>query len=150
MRAVLQRVREAKVEVNGALCGQIGVGLLVLLGIRKNDERAQADFLARKVLGLRIFPDSFGRMNRSVTDAGGGLLIVSQFTLYGDTNKGMRPSFDAAASAEEAKPLYEYFVEQIRKSWPAVETGVFQAEMKISLVNDGPVTLICDSDRIQA
>jgi D-tyrosyl-tRNA(Tyr) deacylase len=145
MRAVLQRVLSAKVEVNGHVTGSIGRGILVLLGVQQEDTTRDADYLARKIAGLRIFNDAAGKMNRSVIDAGGSLLVVSQFTLYGDCRKGMRPSFDKAARPEKAKELYEYFVTQARNSGIPVETGVFQASMAVSLINDGPVTLICES-----
>ena len=150
MRAVIQRVREAKVEVSGHVTGQIGRGLLVLLGIEQKDLKPDADFLIRKVLGLRIFEDEAGKMNRSVAEVEGSLLIVSQFTLYGDCRKGMRPSFDRAARPEVAKELYEYFVSEARKSGVPVETGVFQAAMEVPLINNGPVTLICESGTLTA
>ena len=145
MRVVIQRVKQASVEVDGQLTGAIGPGLLVLLGIAKTDSVRDADYLVEKTLALRIFPDSEGKMNRNVAEAGGSLLIVSQFTLYGDCRKGRRPSYDLAASPEQAAGLYEYFVNNARKSSVPVETGVFQASMQVCLVNDGPVTLICDS-----
>jgi D-aminoacyl-tRNA deacylase len=145
MRAVLQRVSRAKVEVEGELAGEIGGGLLVLLGVEQKDTSRDADYLVNKVTGLRIFPDDDGRMNRSVVDTGGSLLVISQFTLYGDCRRGMRPSFDKAARPELARELYDYFVEQARKRVSYVATGVFQASMSVSLVNEGPVTIICDS-----
>jgi len=145
MRMVIQRVNQARVEVDGQVTGAIGPGLLVLLGIAKTDSVRDADYLVEKTLALRIFPDSEGKMNRNVAEAGGSLLIVSQFTLYGDCRKGRRPSYDLAASPEQAAGLYEYFVNNARKSSVPVETGVFQASMQVCLVNDGPVTLICDS-----
>jgi D-tyrosyl-tRNA(Tyr) deacylase len=145
MRAVLQRVTQAKVEVNGAVTGEIARGLLVLLGVSKTDAPKDADFLAEKILNLRIFEDEAGKMNRSLIDTGGALLVVSQFTLYGDCRKGRRPSFDAAAPAEQAKFLYEYFVVVARRSGLRVETGVFQAPMAVSLTNDGPVTIMMES-----
>jgi D-tyrosyl-tRNA(Tyr) deacylase len=145
MRAVLQRVERASVEVDGETVGSSGAGLLVLLGVAKGDTRANADYLADKILNLRIFSDDAGKMNRSVIESGGGILAVSQFTLYGDCRKGRRPSFDAAAPPELARPLYEYFVQRLRAGKVLVETGVFQASMKISLVNDGPVTFVLDS-----
>jgi D-aminoacyl-tRNA deacylase len=145
MRAVLQRVTRARVEVNGAVTGEIGPGLLVLLGAAKGDTAADADFLAGKIAGLRIFADQAGKMNRSVLDTGGALLVVSQFTLYGDCRKGRRPSFDLAAPAEEARALYEHFLAAARRTGIHVETGVFQADMAVSLTNDGPVTLILES-----
>jgi D-tyrosyl-tRNA(Tyr) deacylase len=148
MRALVQRVSRAKVEVNGAIVGQITYGLLVFLGARLNDGKAQAEHLARKITRLRIFLDEEGRMNRSALDVSAQLLVVSQFTLYGDTGKGNRPSFSEAAPPENAKYLYEYFVEVCRTSGLHVETGVFQAHMEVELVNDGPVTLLCYSEEI--
>ena len=145
MRAVVQRVTYAKVEVEGAVVGEIGPGLLVLLGVAKGDSTADADFLASKVSQLRIFADEAGKMNRSVTEAGGAMLVVSQFTLYGDCRKGRRPSFDSAAAPEDARRLYEYYVEITRRTGMQVETGIFQADMAVSLLNDGPVTLIVES-----
>jgi D-aminoacyl-tRNA deacylase len=145
MRAVIQRVSEARVKVDGSVLGEVGPGLLVLLGVAKPDTAADAEFLAEKILNLRVFPDEAGRMNRSLLDTGGALLVVSQFTLYGDCRKGRRPSFDDAAPAEQARPLYEHFVEVARRSGLRVETGVFQAHMDVSLVNDGPVTLLVES-----
>jgi len=145
MRAVVQRVTYARVEVEGTVVGEIGPGLLVLLGVAKGDTTADADFLSAKVSQLRIFPDAAGKMNRSVEEAGGTILVVSQFTLYGDCRKGRRPSFDAAAAPQVARSLYEYFVEVTRRTGLRVETGVFQADMAVSLLNDGPVTLIVES-----
>src|SRR2546425_561696 len=145
MRLVIQRVREARVEVDGDCCGSIAAGLLVLVAVAKTDIAADADYLVEKLLGLRIFPDEVGKMNRSVVDAGGSLLVVSNFTLYGDCSKGRRPGFDLAAAPEEARTLYEYFVEKLRSGGIRVETGVFQAAMAVHLVNDGPVTLLCES-----
>jgi len=145
MRVVIQRVKEARVEVDGQVTGAIGPGLLVLLGIAKTDSERDAQYLVEKVLSIRIFPDSDGKMNRNVAEAGGSLLVVSQFTLYGDCRKGRRPSFDLAAGPQQAAGLYEYFVNAARKSAVPVETGVFQASMQVQLVNDGPVTIICDS-----
>ena len=144
MRAVLQRVTMARVEVDGAVVGEIGAGLLILLGVTKTDTAPQAELLADKILNLRIFSDDAGKMNRSLLDTGGALLLVSQFTLYGDCRKGRRPSFDQAAPAEQAKTLYEQFIEAARRSGVRVETGVFQAHMAVSLLNDGPVTLIVE------
>jgi D-tyrosyl-tRNA(Tyr) deacylase len=125
--------------------GSIQAGLLVLLGIEKSDTEADANYLLDKIVGLRIFKDESGRMNRDVRDVGGSLLIVSQFTLYADTRKGRRPSYDRAAPAAEARRIYEYFVTQAGLLRVPIETGLFQAEMSVHLVNDGPVTLICDS-----
>lgn len=132
-------------EVDGQVVGAIGTGLLVLLGVAKADKPAQADYLAGKVVGLRIFPDEAGKMNRSVLETGGELLVISQFTLYGDCRKGRRPSFDMAAGAEQARTLYEYFLEACRKRDVVVQSGIFQASMAVHLVNDGPVTIICES-----
>lgn len=145
MRAVIQRVREARVEIDGVTTGEIGNGLLVLLGVEREDAEVDAGFLAHKITGLRVFPDQEYKMNLSVADVGGSILVVSQFTLYGDTRKGMRPSYDRAARPEHARRLYEYFVERVRSSGIPVQTGVFQAVMQVYLVNDGPVTLICES-----
>lgn len=145
MRAVIQRVSEARVRVEGSVLGEIGTGLLVLLGVAKPDTAAEAEFLAEKILNLRVFPDETGKMNRSLMDTGGALLVVSQFTLYGDCSRGRRPSFDGAAPAEQARPLYEHFLEVARRRGLRVETGVFQAHMDVSLVNDGPVTFIVES-----
>jgi D-aminoacyl-tRNA deacylase len=145
MRIVIQRVKQARVEADGQIAGAIGPGLLVLLGIAKTDSEKDADYLVEKVLHLRIFPDSGGKMNRSVCETGGSLLVVSQFTLYGDCRKGRRPSFDLAASLPEAQRLYQYFVNMCREGNLPVETGVFQASMQVHLVNDGPVTIICDA-----
>ena len=145
MRAVLQRVKNAKVEVNGEIVGAIGASVLVLLGVSKTDSEADAEFLAEKIVNLRIFPDDAGKMNRSITDAGGAILVVSQFTIYGDCSKGRRPGFDAAAPPDRARELYEYFVQRVTTFNLNVQTGVFQAHMDVSLVNDGPVTFIVDS-----
>lgn len=145
MRAVVQRVTSGRVEVGGAVAGEIGVGLLVLLGVSKTDSVKDADFLADKIVNLRIFSDDAGKMNRSLIDTGGELLVVSQFTLYGDCSKGRRPGFDAAAPAETARALYEHFLAAARAKGVRVQTGVFQAHMAVSLVNDGPVTLLVES-----
>ena len=142
---VVQRVSEARVDVDGAAVGAIGTGLLVLLGISKSDTTKDADSLLEKILYLRIFPDDAGKMNRNVQEAGGSLLIVSQFTLYGDCRKGRRPSFDQAAPPEQAQALYDYFVESARRGPVPVATGEYRAHMQVSLVNDGPVTLILES-----
>jgi D-tyrosyl-tRNA(Tyr) deacylase len=146
MRLVIQRVKESKVTVNGSTTGSIRSGLLVLIGISREDTRAEADYMVDKLLGLRIFPDDSGKMNRNIAESGGGLLLVSQFTLYGDCRKGRRPSFDRAAPPAMAQSLYEYFVESARKGTVPVETGIFQATMEVYLVNDGPVTILLDSD----
>src|SRR5215471_5880078 len=145
MRAVIQRVTRASVEVDGAIAGKIDQGLLVLLGVSKTDSASDAEFLAAKISGLRIFADELGKMNRSIVEAGGSLLVVSQFTLYGDTRKGRRPGFDLAAPPEQARALYEHFVAAARRTGVPVETGVFQAHMLVSLTNDGPVTFIVES-----
>jgi D-tyrosyl-tRNA(Tyr) deacylase len=145
MRVVVQRVTEASVEVEGEVVGAIEKGLLVLLGVAKSDTQADAVYLADKVVGLRIFPDQDGKMNRSVLEAGGALLVISQFTLYGDCRKGRRPSFDMAAGAEHARALYECFLDACRRNNVPVQSGVFQASMAVHLVNDGPVTIICES-----
>jgi D-tyrosyl-tRNA(Tyr) deacylase len=131
--------------VNGGTVGSIGTGLLVFLGVCRTDTTEDADYLAEKLLGLRIFPDDDGKMNRNVQEAGGSLLVVSQFTLYGDCRKGRRPSFDQAAAPGEAQDLYNYFVESAKRGPVPVETGVFQAMMQVAIVNDGPVTILIDS-----
>jgi len=146
MRALVQRVTEAKVIVDESTIGTIRKGLLIFLGISRTDTARDADYVLGKVLGLRIFPDDEGKMNRSVEEAGGALLLVSQFTLYGDCRKGRRPSFDGAAPPEQALELYNYFVESARRGPVPVETGVFQAHMEVHLVNDGPVTLWIESE----
>jgi D-aminoacyl-tRNA deacylase len=148
MRAVIQRVSRAKVSVDGAITGEIGLGLLVLLGVGRGDAETDAIYLAEKIAGLRIFEDAEGKMNRSVVEAGGSVLAVSQFTLYGDVRKGKRPSFDAAAPPEEARRLYECFVERVRALALRCETGQFQAMMQVELVNDGPVTILLDSTKL--
>ena len=146
MRLVIQRVKEAKVTVSGSTTGAIRSGLLVLIGISREDTREEADYMLDKLLGLRIFPDDNGKMNRNIGEAGGALLLVSQFTLYGDCRKGRRPSFDRAAPPQHAQALYEYLVESARQGSVAVETGIFQASMEVHLINDGPVTILLDSD----
>ena len=147
MRAVVQRVSRASVTINEAVAGEIGCGLLVLLGVGAGDTRADADYLAEKIIGLRIFEDGNGKMNLSVAEVGGALLVVSQFTLYGDARKGKRPSFDAAAPPQQARELYEYFVEKIRAAGLRCETGRFQETMQVELVNEGPVTILLDSGK---
>lgn len=147
MRAVIQRVSRAKVAVDGAPVGEIGRGLLVLLGVGQDDTQVDADYLADKTIGLRIFEDDDGKMNRAVTDIGGAVLVVSQFTLYGAVRRGKRPSFDAAAPPQKARELYQYFVEHIRRAGLQCETGRFQEMMQIELVNDGPVTILLDSTK---
>lgn len=147
MRAVVQRVSRARVTVDGRVTGEIGPGLLVLLGVAARDGAQAAAYIADKVAGLRVFEDDAGKMNRSVEEVGGAVLAVSQFTLYGDCRKGRRPSFDAAARPEQARALYEKFVQLLKDRGLRVEQGVFQAMMDVELVNDGPVTLLLDSDR---
>jgi D-tyrosyl-tRNA(Tyr) deacylase len=147
MRAVVQRVSRAQVTVNGEIAGQIGLGLLVLLGVGLDDGEADAAYLAEKIAGLRVFEDAEGKMNRSVQDVGGSVLAVSQFTLYGDVRRGKRPSFDAAAPPEKARELYEFFVQQVRAAGLRCETGRFQEMMQVDLVNEGPVTILLDSGK---
>lgn len=147
MRAVVQRVTRASVTIEGQVCGAIENGLVVLLGIARDDAREDADYLVPKIVALRIFDDAEGRMNLSVKDTDGGLLIVSQFTLYGDVRRGLRPSWSDAATPEMAEPLYDHFVEISRKLLGRVETGSFRKMMQVELVNDGPVTLLLDSRR---
>ncbi len=145
MRAVIQRVKSSSVTVGDETVGKIDSGLLVLLGVAKPDQAADADFLAEKIVNLRIFEDEQGKMNRSLIDIGGEMLVVSQFTLLGDCRKGRRPSFIDAAGPEKANELYEYFVVKVRKKGVPVATGRFRAMMDVSLINDGPVTLIVES-----
>ena len=146
MRAVVQRVRRASVTVDGGCVGRIDAGLLVLAAVMAGDGPADVEYIASKVRDLRIFPDAAGRMNRSVGEAGGSVLVVSQFTLAGDVRKGRRPAFDAAAAAPEARAIFGALVARLREGGP-VETGVFQAHMDVELVNDGPVTILLDSTR---
>ena len=148
MRAVVQRVTHAKVTVDEKIVGEIGKGLVVLLGIARDDTERDATYLVDKIAGLRIFDDEAGVMNRSLSDVGGALLIVSQFTLYGDVRRGLRPLWIDAAAPEVAKPLYDFFVAQARKSVAQVATGGFRAMMKVELVNDGPVTILLDSRKL--
>ena len=148
MRIVLQRVVDARVEVDGEVTGAIGRGFLLLLGVGADDSEKDADYLVNKTVGLRVFNDEQGKMNLSVQDVAGGVLVVSQFTLYGDLRKGRRPSFDRAAAPEKARALYEYFIKQLEATGVPVATGVFQAEMKVHLVNDGPVTFIYDAAKL--
>lgn len=148
MRAVVQRVKRACVTVSSETVGEIRQGLLVLLSVGQNDAEAAADYLAEKIAGLRIFDDEAGRMNRAVGEISGAVLVVSQFTLHGDVRRGKRPSFDAAARPEEARRLYEYFVERLRAAGLRCETGRFQEMMEVELVNDGPVTILLDSEKI--
>ena len=147
MRAVVQRVTRARVTVADRIIGELENGLVVLLGVARDDTKDDADYLAPKIIALRIFDDAEGRMNVSVKDIGGGLLVVSQFTLYGDVRRGLRPSWSDAAPPETAEPLYDYFVESSRKLLGRVETGSFRAMMQVELVNDGPVTILLDSRR---
>lgn len=145
MRGLIQRVSSASVCVNGETVGAIERGLLLLLGIDKGDTRADADKLLKKVLAYRVFADELGRMNCSVADIGGGVLTISQFTLAADTRKGLRPSFSSAAPPTEAEALYDYFISQLRAQHPTVATGIFAADMQVSLTNDGPVTFLLES-----
>lgn len=145
MKLVIQRVSQARVDVNHIATGSIQSGLVVFLGVAKGDTEEDSDYLLDKLLGLRIFPDDTGKMNRNIADAGGSLLLISQFTLYGDCRKGRRPSFDRAAPPDRALALYNYFVAQARRGPVPVETGVFQASMQVHIVNEGPVTILIDS-----
>jgi D-tyrosyl-tRNA(Tyr) deacylase len=144
MKAVIQRVTSASVTVEDKIVSRIGQGIMILLGVEKGDSEAQADWLVDKICGLRVFYDDDGKMNRSVVDTGGSLLVVSQFTLAGNCSKGKRPSFDTAAPADEGKRLYDFFVASAIRTGVPVETGIFQADMQVSLVNDGPVTFILE------
>src|SRR6266446_5622498 len=144
MRAVVQRVKRASVTVDGKLIGEIGNGLVVLLGIARDDAEKDASYLVEKIASLRIFDDEKGVMNVSVKDVNGGMLVVSQFTLYGDVRRGLRPSWIDAAPPEVAEPLYDFFVEQTRATIDNVATGKFQAMMQVELINDGPVTILLD------
>jgi len=148
LRAVVQRVARCRVTVAAETTGEIGSGLLVLLGVAQNDTQAAADYLAEKIVGLRIFEDAEGKMNRSLLNVAGELLVVSQFTLYGDVRRGKRPSFDAAANPEHARKLYEYFVGRIRAAGVRCQTGRFQEMMQVELINDGPVTILLDSEKV--
>ena len=147
MRAVVQRVSRAKVAVNTEVSGEIARGLLVLLGVAQTDTQSDADYLADKIAGLRIFEDNEGKMNRAAAEVGGEVLVVSQFTLYGDVRRGKRPSFDAAAPPQKARELYDYFVQRIRAAGLPCHTGRFQETMRVELVNDGPVTILLDSSK---
>ena len=147
MRAVIQRVSRASVTVDGRVAGEIGAGLLVLLGVSKTDNPESAAYLAEKIANLRIFSDEAGKLNLSVLETGGSALVVSQFTLYGDTRGGRRPSYIQAAPPEEANRLYQEFIRSMRALGVRVETGVFQAHMQVELVNDGPVTILIDSEK---
>jgi len=148
MRAVVQRVSRAQAAVDGEVVGEVARGLLVLLGVTHADTEADADYLADKIVGLRIFEDENGKMNLDTASVRGGILVVSQFTLYGDVRRGKRPSFDAAAQPEPARQLYEYFVARIRAAGLPCQTGRFQEMMQVQLVNDGPVTILLDSSKI--
>jgi D-tyrosyl-tRNA(Tyr) deacylase len=145
MRAVVQRVRRASVTVERTLIGEIQQGLVVLLGVARDDSESDAEYLAAKIPALRIFDDAQGKMNLSLKDVGGGMLVISQFTLYGDVRRGLRPSWIDAAAPEKAEPLYEFFISKVRGAVSEVSTGKFGAEMQVELVNDGPVTLVLDS-----
>jgi len=145
MRAVVQRVMRAKVTVENEITGEIKQGLVVLLGVARDDAEADADYLASKIASLRIFDDEAGKMNRSLVDIGGGLLVISQFTLYGDVRRGLRPSWIDAAAPETAKPLYDYFIARAAKLIAEVASGSFRSLMQLELVNDGPVTILLDS-----
>lgn len=145
MRAVVQRVTRARVTVESATTGEIQQGLVVLLGVARDDSETDAEYLAAKITALRIFDDEQGKMNLSLKDVGGGMLVISQFTLYGDVRRGLRPSWIEAAAPEKAEPLYEFFIAQLRRLVSGVATGTFGAEMQVELVNDGPVTLVIDS-----
>ncbi len=144
MKSVIQRVSSASVLVDDQIVGQIGRGILVLLGVEKGDGQAQADWLAEKIANLRIFEDEGGKMNLSVQDIGGSLLVVSQFTIAGNCDKGRRPSFDSAAHPDQGRQLYEYFLDAARRTGVPVSTGIFQADMQVALVNDGPVTFVLE------
>ena len=144
MKAVIQRVTSASVTVEGKIVGQIGPVIMILLGVEKGDAEAQANWLVEKICALRIFSDADGKMNLAVQEIGGSLLIVSQFTIAGNCAKGRRPSFDTAAAPDEGKRLYEYFVNAAKRAGVTVETGIFQADMQVALVNDGPVTFILE------
>lgn len=148
MRAVVQRVSRASVTVDGEITGKIGTGLLVLLGVSNDDAESDALYLLDKIINLRIFEDAAGKMNLSLAETGGEVLVVSQFTLYGDTRRGRRPSYIEAAPPEKANRLYEFFVAEARKQIETVETGRFQAMMDVELVNDGPVTILLDSRKL--
>lgn len=145
MKAVVQRVRHAEVKVDGEVAGACGAGFLVLLGVAEGDGEAEADLLARKLVGLRVFADDAGKMNRSVVDIGGELLVVSQFTLLANCRHGNRPDFLASAKPEEAERLYEYFTARVKERVAHVENGVFGAHMEVTLLNDGPVTILLDT-----
>jgi D-aminoacyl-tRNA deacylase len=145
MRLLIQRVSSAKVTANSSTCGAIGIGLLIFVGMSRTDSQEDADYLLDKVAGIRIFPDAEGKMNLNIEQAGGSLLLISQFTLFADTRRGRRPSFDQAAPPEQARVLYEYFVERAKRLPLRVETGIFQETMQVELINEGPVTIWMDS-----
>lgn len=147
MRAVVQRTTGSSVAVDNEIVGKIGKGFTVLWGIKKGDTQKDAEYLIDKIINMRIFEDSEGKLNLSLNDVKGSLLLISQFTLYGDMKKGRRPSFDEAARNDEAKPLYEYAVDYARKQGITVQTGIFGADMKVSILNDGPVTILLDSEK---
>jgi D-tyrosyl-tRNA(Tyr) deacylase len=148
MRAVVQRVTRAKVTIEGKTVGEIQKGLVVLLGVSRDDAESDAVYLANKIVALRIFDDEEGKMNRSLKDCGGGALVVSQFTLHGDVRRGLRPSWIEAAAPEVAEPLYDFFCDEMRKDLDQVATGGFRQMMKVELVNDGPVTILLDSRKL--
>lgn len=148
LRAVVQRVTRAHVKIDEQIVGEIGKGLVVFLGISKEDQQSDADYLSEKIIALRVFDDAEGKMNLSVKDVGGGALVISQFTLYGDVRRGLRPSWSEAAAPEMAEPLYEHFVERIRQSVAKVATGSFRRMMQVELINDGPVTILLDSKKL--
>ena len=145
MKGLIQRVSQASVTVDNTVVGEIGAGILLLLGVEKGDDEARADRLLQRVLNYRIFPDADGKMNLSLQNVNGGLLVVSQFTLVADTRKGMRPSFSSGAAPAEGERLYRYFVQQARSQWQTVATGIYAADMQVSLINDGPVTFLLES-----
>lgn len=147
MRAVVQRVDRGCVRVDGEIVGEIGRGYVVLLGVSRDDTVTEADYVAEKVAGLRVFEDEAGKMNRSVAEVGGAVLAISQFTLYGDVRRGRRPGFDRAGRPEQAEPLYERFVQKLREFGLPVQTGRFQTHMAVELVNNGPVTILIDSEK---
>ncbi len=149
MKAVVQRVKYAEVKVGNETVGECREGFLVLLGVAEGDTEAEADLLVRKIVGLRVFSDEYGKMNRSITDIGGEMLVVSQFTLLANCRHGNRPDFLASAKPDEAKRLYEYFTEQMKKSVPHVANGIFGAHMEVTLLNNGPITILLDTDELK-
>ena len=148
MRAVVQRVTRGRVKVHGQLAGEIRKGLVVLLGVARDDSETDAEYLASKITAIRVFDDELGKMNLSLKDVGGGMLVISQFTLYGDVRRGLRPSWIDAATPDKAEPLYEFFIGQVHMLLGGVATGKFGAEMEVELVNDGPVTILLDSRKV--